>query len=55
MTYSNKSHYIRRRYNNVRELLSSEIIMIDYVKSKDNMSDPLIKGLTRERVERSSN
>ncbi|PHT31215.1 hypothetical protein CQW23_27552 [Capsicum baccatum] len=36
------------------ELLSSGIIIIDYVKSKDNMSDPLTKGLSREGVERTS-
>ncbi|PHU11836.1 hypothetical protein BC332_18766 [Capsicum chinense] len=27
---------------------------IDYVKSKDNVSDPLTKGLSREGVERTS-
>ena len=38
----------------MRQLLSSEIITIDYVKSKDNVSDPLTKGLNREGVEKSS-
>ncbi|PHT59578.1 hypothetical protein CQW23_01941 [Capsicum baccatum] len=52
--YNGKSHHIRRRYNTVRELLSSEIITVDYVKLKDNMSDPLTKGLSREGVERTS-
>ena len=28
----------------------NEIISIDYIKSKDNISDPLTKGLTREQV-----
>lgn len=32
---------------------SSEIITIDYVKWKDNVSDSLIKDLTREVVEKS--
>ncbi|KAF3670406.1 putative aspartyl aminopeptidase-like [Capsicum annuum] len=54
MMYNGKSHHIRRRHNTVRELLSSEIITIDYVKSKDNVSDPLTKGLSREGVERTS-
>ncbi|KAF3685515.1 hypothetical protein FXO37_00574 [Capsicum annuum] len=49
-----KSRHIRRRYNTVRELLSSRIITINYVKSKDNVSDLLIKGLFREGVERTS-
>ncbi|WMV38973.1 hypothetical protein MTR67_032358 [Solanum verrucosum] len=52
--YNGKSSHIRRRHNSVRQLLSSGIITIDYVKSKDNVSDPLTKGLTREGVERSS-
>ena len=52
--YNGKSRQIRRRHNSVRQLLSSGIITIDYVKSKDNVSDPLTKGLNREGVERSS-
>ncbi|PHT65807.1 hypothetical protein T459_30232 [Capsicum annuum] len=54
MMYNGKSHHIRRRHNIVRELLSSGIITVDYVKSKDNVSDPLTKGLSREGVERTS-
>ncbi|KAF3623497.1 putative glucan endo-1,3-beta-glucosidase A-like [Capsicum annuum] len=54
MMYNGKSRHIRQRHNTVRELLSSGIITIDYVKSKDNMSDPLIKRLSREGVERTS-
>ncbi|PHT28554.1 hypothetical protein CQW23_31825 [Capsicum baccatum] len=54
MMYNGKSHHIRRRHNTVRELLSSGIITIDFVKSKDNMSDPLTKGLSKEGVERTS-
>ncbi|PHT29840.1 hypothetical protein CQW23_30558 [Capsicum baccatum] len=54
MMYNGKSRHIRRRNNTVRELLSSGIITVDYVKSKDNMPDPLIKGLSREGVERTS-
>ncbi|PHU14037.1 hypothetical protein BC332_15242 [Capsicum chinense] len=52
--YNGKSHHIRQRHNTVRELLSSRIITVDYIKSKDNMSDPLTKGLSREGVERTS-
>ncbi|PHT32356.1 hypothetical protein CQW23_28693 [Capsicum baccatum] len=54
MMYNGKSRHIRRRHNTDRELLSSGIITIDYVKSKDNVSDPLTKGLSREGVERTS-
>ncbi|PHT74157.1 hypothetical protein T459_21434 [Capsicum annuum] len=38
----------------LEELLSSEIITVDYVKSKDNVLDPLTKGLSREEVEKTS-
>ncbi|PHT51724.1 hypothetical protein CQW23_06186 [Capsicum baccatum] len=51
MMNNDKSHHIRRRYNTIRELSSSEIITVDYVKSKDNVSDPFTKGLSREGVE----
>ena len=51
--YSGKSRHIRRRHNTIRQLLSSGIITLDYVKSSDNVSDPLTKGLVREAVERS--
>ncbi|KAF3662489.1 putative cytosolic sulfotransferase 5-like isoform 2 [Capsicum annuum] len=54
MMYNGKSRHIRWRHNTVRELLSSGIITVDYVKSKDNVSDPLTKGLSREGVERTS-
>ncbi|KAL6333744.1 hypothetical protein AAG906_028930 [Vitis piasezkii] len=52
--YNGKSRHIRRRHNTVRQLLSNGIISIDYVRSKDNIADPLTKGLTREQVESSS-
>ncbi|PHT30229.1 hypothetical protein CQW23_30158 [Capsicum baccatum] len=54
MMYNGKSYHIRRRHNTVKELLSSGIITIDYVKSKDNVLEPLTKGLSREGVERIS-
>ena len=37
--YNGKSRHIRRRHNTVRQLLSNEVISIDYVKSKDNIAD----------------
>ena len=49
-----KSRYISRRHNTIRQLLSIEIIFVDYVKSKDNIADPLTKWLNRELVEKSS-
>ena len=52
--YNGKSRHIRRWHNTVRQLLSNGIISFEYVKSKDNIADPLIKGLARELVENSS-
>ena len=43
MMYNGKSSHIGHRQDTVRKLLSSGIIRIDYVKSKDNVSDPLTK------------
>ncbi|KAL0556293.1 hypothetical protein IC582_004805 [Cucumis melo] len=48
-----KSRHIRRRHNTIRQLLSNGIITIDFVRSKDNIADPLTKSLTRELVESS--
>ena len=50
--YNGKSRHIRRRHNTIRQLLSSGIISIDYIRSKDNVADPLTKGLNRELVEK---
>ena len=52
--YNGKCRNICHRYNTIRQLLSTEIISVDYVKSKDNIADPLTKGLNRELVEKSS-
>ena len=52
--YNGKSRHIRRRHNTVKQLLSNGIISIEYIRSRDNIADPLTKGLTREQVMRSS-
>ena len=52
--YIGKSRHIRRRHNTIRQLLTTGVISIDFVKSKDNIADPLTKGLNRELVEKSS-
>ncbi|KAL6286505.1 hypothetical protein ACE6H2_010895 [Prunus campanulata] len=48
--YNGKSRHIRRRHNTIRQLLSNGVISIDYVKSKENIADPLTKGLPREQT-----
>ena len=52
--YNSKSRHIRRRHNTIRQFLSNGIISIDYIKSKNNLADPLTKGLMREQVNFSS-
>lgn len=52
--YNDKSSHIRHRHKIIRQLISTELIFIDYVKSKDNVVvDPLIKGLNRKLVDKS--
>ena len=51
--YNGKSRHIRRRHNTIKQLLSTRVISLDYVKSKDNIVDSLTKGLNRELVEKS--
>ena len=46
----NESRHIRRRHNTVKQLLSNRITSIDFVSSKDNLADSLIKGLSGEPV-----
>ena len=52
--YNGKSRHIRRRHNTIRQLISTGVISVDYVRSNDNIADPLTKGLNRELVEKSS-
>ena len=52
--YNGKSRHIRRRHNTIKQQLSIGVISVDFVKSKDNIADPLTKGLNGELVEKSS-
>ena len=49
IVYNGKSQHIRRKHNSIRQLLFNEIISIVYVKSKENIANPLTKGLSREQ------
>ena len=48
--YNGKSRHIRRRHDTVRQIFSNGIISIDYVQSKENIADPLTKGIPRELI-----
>ena len=52
--YNCNSRHILRRHNTIRQLLSTVVISLNYVKSNDNIANPLTKGLNRELVEKSS-
>ena len=52
--YNGKSRHIRRRHKTIRQLISTGVITVDWVKSKDNIADPLTKGLSRDVVYKSS-
>ena len=52
--YNGKSRHIRRGHNTIKQLLSSEVISIQYIKSKENLANPLTKGLPREQVKYTS-
>lgn len=48
--YIGKSRYICCKYNTVKNFLSNKIILIDSVKSQENIVDSLTKNLSREFV-----
>jgi len=48
--YNGKSERIRCRHNTVKQLLSNDIISIDFVSSKDNLMDLFTKDFSRERI-----
>ena len=50
--YNGKSRLIRRRHNTIKQLLSTKVISLDYVRSKDNITNPLTKWLNREFFEK---
>ena len=52
--YNGKSRHIHRKHNTIRQLISTRVISLDYVKSKDKIVDSPTKWLNRELVEESS-
>jgi hypothetical protein len=52
--YNGTSRHIRRRHSTIKQLLKDGIISLDYVKSKENIADPLTKGLPREQIKYAS-
>ncbi|KAK4368440.1 hypothetical protein RND71_012232 [Anisodus tanguticus] len=48
--YNGKSRHIRRRHKTVRQPITTGIISIYYIKSKDNIARPIDKGLTQRSM-----
>ena len=48
--YNGKSRHIGVRHSYVRQLITDGVITIDFVRSSQNLADPLTKGLTRDLV-----
>jgi hypothetical protein len=49
-----KIRHMTIRHKSIRHLISHGIISLDFIKSKKNITDPLTKGLVRQRVIQSS-
>ena len=52
--YNGKSRHIGLRHSYVRQLISDGVITINYVRSSENLADPLTKSLARDAVKRTS-
>ena len=52
--YNGKSRHIKCWHNTIKQVLFSGVISINYVKSKENITDPLTKGLPRDQVQYTS-
>ncbi|XP_077224214.1 uncharacterized protein LOC143857657 [Tasmannia lanceolata] len=48
--YNGKLRQIRRKHSTVRELISNDAVTVDFVRSGDNLADPLTKALSREKI-----
>ena len=52
--YNGKSRHIGLRHSYVRQLLTDGVITIDFVRSCQNLADPLTKGLARDLMWKTS-
>ena len=48
--YSCKLQQIRHKHSTMREFVSESFVIINYVRSGDNLAGPLTKALAREKV-----
>jgi len=52
--FNEKRRHLRVRHKSIRNLISYGVISLDFVRSKNNIADPLTKGLTHQQVLESS-
>ncbi|GJW63597.1 zinc finger, CCHC-type containing protein [Tanacetum coccineum] len=48
--YNGKSRHLGVRHNMIRELITNEVVSIEFVRSQENVVDHLTKGLARDMV-----
>ncbi|GKD23755.1 hypothetical protein Tco_1225458 [Tanacetum coccineum] len=53
--YNGKSRHLGVRYSMIRELITNEVVSIEFVRSQQNLADHLTKGLARDLVLKSAN
>ena len=51
--YNGKSRHLGVRHSMIRELIMNGVILVEFVKSQQNLADHLTKGLTRDLVHKS--
>ncbi|GKA43057.1 zinc finger, CCHC-type containing protein [Tanacetum coccineum] len=52
--YNGKSRHLGVRHSMIRELITNEVISIEFVRSQQNLADHLTKGLARDLVLKSA-
>ncbi|GKB57268.1 hypothetical protein Tco_0913454 [Tanacetum coccineum] len=52
--YNRKSRHLGVRHNMIRELITSWVVSIEFVRSQQNLADQLTKGLARDMVLKSA-
>ena len=48
--YNGKSISIRRKHSTVRSYINNRTFNVDYIRTGDNIADPLTKALAREKI-----
>ena len=46
--YNGKRRQIRRKHSTIRECISNGAVRVNFVRTNENLVDPLMKGLNRE-------